>query len=370
MAVLPLSDVVQVIVNLAPKAVVRSGFDLALLIGDSDVLSLNNRVAVYSSLEAMAEDGFTAAMPEYQKAQIYFAQSSNPQKVAIGFWDSANESLAQAIAACRTANYEWYVVVPIGKTDTTGDLIPCTSADLLGAALTVEALTPNTVMVCANDTLATIQQFKALSYRRTLSIFSSNADIAVGIVGWAMGSNTLTANSAYTLKFKKIVGVSADALTEAQVSDAEAANGNVYINRGVDYDMFENGVMADGTWFDEIINLDMLANYMQRDVMDLLQKLAKAPQTEDGMQMLQNAFTPTLEKFVTSGFLAPGIWTAPTILDLETGDALERGYFIQHAAIDEQSTADRENRIAPPFYIALKLAGAIHSAVLQVDVNR
>ncbi|MCM1059466.1 MAG: DUF3383 domain-containing protein [Eubacterium sp.] len=370
MAVLPLKDVVNVIVNLSPRSAVRSGFNLSLLIGDSAVLSAENRVAVYSSMESMKDDGFTTDTPEYQAAQIYFSQSSNPSKVAIGYWDSATESLAEAIAACRAFNLEWWGCVPLGKKSETGDFVPATASDLMDAALTVESTTPDTVMICALADLTFLGELKAKSYRRTLGIFSEDVNKAVAITGYAMGANTGLANSAYTLKFKKLVGVVADPLKEAQVSDAEAVNANVYINRGATYDLFEQGTMADGTWFDEMINLDMLSNYIQLSVMDILCKTTKIPQTEAGVATIINAFLPDLDNAVKIGFLAPGIWTATGFMDIEQGDAIEKGYQVMSEAIDDQTTADRDARICPPIYVALKLAGAIHSVVIQLNVNR
>ena len=370
MSVLPLKDVVNVIVNLSPRSAVRSGFNLSLLIGDSEVLSADKRVAVYSGTEAMKDDGFTAEMPEYKAAEIYFSQNPNPGKVAIGFWNSSTESLAEAIAACRTFNLEWWGCVPLGKKSETGEFVPVTASDLLDAALTVENSTPDSVMICALADLTFLGELKAKSYRRTLGIFSDDVNKAVAITGYAMGANTGLANSAYTLKFKKLVGVAADPLTEAQVSDAEAVNANVYINRGATYDMFEQGTMADGTWFDEMINLDMLSNYIQLSVMDILSKTTKIPQTEAGVTTIINSFLPDLDNAVTMGFLAPGIWTAPSFMDIEEGDAIEKGYEVMSEAIDNQTVADRDARICPPIYVALKLAGAIHSVVIQLNVNR
>lgn len=370
MAVLPLKDVVDVIVNLSPRSAVRSGFNLSLLIGDSAVLTAEKRVAVYSSMEAMKDDGFTADMPEYQAAQIYFSQSSNPSKVAIGFWNSSSESLAEAIAACRVYNLEWWGCVPLGKKGETGKIVPATAEDLMSAALTVESATPDTVMVCALADLTFLGELKAKSYRRTLGIFSEDVNKAVAITGYAMGANTGLANSAFTLKFKKLVGVVADPLTEAQVSDAEAVNANVYVNRGATYDLFEQGTMADGTWFDEMINLDMLSNNIQLSVMDILCKTPKIPQTEAGVATIINAFLPDLDDAVKIGFLAPGIWSAPGFMDIEQGDAIEKGYQVMSEPIDSQATADRDARICPPIYVALKLAGAIHSVVIQLNVNR
>ena len=491
-AVLPLSDVVNVIINLSPRSAVRIGFNLSLLLADSKVLSTDKRVAVFSSLASMEDTGFRPSMPEYKAAQTYFAQRSRPQRVAIGYWDSANETLAEAIAACRLANREWYGVCPLGKITfptaavysisannlsfsmtptpntkfrvqfgsnalasvniTTGATVPQTdeefvalfagtsftlngktytaavedraitytagstgeatpigqtvrvfaldssnaeqevelsgytamfldgtnangtfanpsATDILGAAMLVEASVPSTVMFASVD-LSTMATLKGMSFRRTLGVVTEDIMKPVGILGWAMGANTRLVNSAYTLKFKQIVGVLVDPLSEAQVSDAKAVFGNVYINRGATYDWFEDGTMADGTWFDEMINLDMLANYVQLSVCDLLNKTVKVPQTEAGVLQIINAFIPDLEMAVRTGFAAPGIWTAPGFLTLQQGDAIEKGYLVLSEAINDQSPADREARLAPPIYIALKLAGAIHYVVIQVNVNR
>lgn len=51
-------------------------------------------------------------------------------------------------------------------------------------------------------------------------------------------------------------------------------------------------------------------------------------------------------------------------------DTLPGGYLIQSEPIDSQSQADRDARKAPPIYVSLKLAGAIHHVTISVDVNR
>ena len=77
MSNLKLDDIVKVIVNLSPKSAARKGFNVALIIGDSDVIPIEKRVVVYSGLEEMTEAGFTEDMPEYQAAQLYFSAEKN-----------------------------------------------------------------------------------------------------------------------------------------------------------------------------------------------------------------------------------------------------------------------------------------------------
>ena len=128
--------------------------------------------------------------------------------------------------------------------------------------------------------------------------------------------------------------------------------------------------MASGVYWDEVLGLDMLKNNIQLSVMDLLAKSPKVPQTEGGVTQIVGAIVPACEAAVNAGFLAPGIWTEAPLLNLATGDALPKGYLIQAESISSQSIVDRESRKAPPIYVAVKLAGAVQSAVIRVNVNR
>jgi hypothetical protein len=203
---------------------------------------------------------------------------------------------------------------------------------------------------------------------------TADADAIVSIVGWAMGAMTGTANSAYTLAYKSEVGVLAENavqnFTTNKVNAVKGFNGNVYINRGSYYNIFEEGKVFDGSWFDEIIYLDKFKNDCQLAIMDLLVQNNKLPQTESGMGRIKNAIKTECESLNNIGFIAAGVWKSNDMLDLKYGDTLPRGYLIQSEPINDQSQADRDARIAPPIYVSLKLAGAIHHVTVQVDVNR
>ena len=391
MSNLKLDDIVKVIVNLSPKSAVRKGFNLALIIGDSEVIPIEKRVAVYSGLEEMAEAGFTGDMPEYQAAQLYFSADKKPSRLAVGRrykatgteevegteeieeieeMEKENETMLQALQACRAKNTDWYAVSYCGAT----------KQEILEIAGYVESAYPSCVQFFTTSDRDTLEAeegnlfelLKQKSYRRSIGQYSQTPDAVAAIMGYAMGANTATINSAYTLKFKTEVGVIPDDLTSQQVTNLTKNNGNYYVSRGSDdaYNMFENGVMSDGTWFDEILNLDMLANNMQMSIMDLLKSRPKIPQTEAGVLSIKLAIKADLDKAVRIGFIAPGVWNGPDILELSQGDSMPEGYMILSEPIAEQSQADRDARMAPPIYTPLKLAGAVHSVVLQVDVNR
>ncbi len=382
---LPLEPVVNIIVNLAARSAVRKAFDLALIVGATTVISQEERIKTYSGISEMLEDGFTLDDRLYKAAALIFGQAKKPQKVAVGCIGTVTEDIegepvtrsetpVETMQACRAANGEWYVGIYCA---------PATKADHLAIARYVEAVKPNSLYcyttadsdVPTNGDGNIFAAMKALNYRRSLGQYSSkHPDAICAIVGWAMGAMTGTAGSAYTLAYKTEVGVttenSAGVFASSSVDNIKSNNGNVYINRGSYYDIFEEGTMADGTWFDEMIFLDKYQNDMQLSLMDLLVQNNKIAQTEAGVTQLINAIKEVCEDMNRVGFIESGVWKATGILNLKQGDTLPGGYFIQSEPIDAQSQADRDARKAPPIYVSLKLAGAIHHITVQVDVNR
>lgn len=286
---------------------------------------------------------------------------------------STKETPLESITACRNANYEWYVA------NYCGDL---TDDDILAIAEYAEACTPSTVFAYTTSAAACKEadggifgKIKAKSYRQTIGQYSTDhPDAICAIVGWAMGAMTGTANSAYTMAYKSETGVQAEnyvqQFTTNTVNNIKNNYGNVYINRGQYYDVFEEGRVGDGSWFDEIIYLDKAKNDMQLAIMDILVSDNKVPQTESGMSRIKNAIKTVCDDMQKIGFIAEGTWLGTDMLDLSYGDTLPGGYLIQSEPISEQSQADRDARKAPNIYVSLKLAGAIHHVTIQVDVNR
>ncbi len=288
--------------------------------------------------------------------------------------ETRSETPLEAFTACRQADGEWYIgVICADMTDT----------QILEVAQYTESCTPDSMFAFTtaepevtdpNDG-GIFSQLQSRMYRRSIGQYSTaDPDAIAAIVGWAMGAMTGTANSAYTLAYKSEVGVQAEnyvqTFTTNKVNAVKSFNGNVYINRGSYYNIFEEGKVFDGSWFDEIIYLDKFKNDCQLTIMDLLVQNNKLPQTESGMSRIKNAIKIECDSLQRIGFVAPGVWKAGDMLDLKYGDTLPNGYIIQSEPINDQSQADRDARIAPPIYVSLKLAGAIHHVTVQVDVNR
>ena len=284
------------------------------------------------------------------------------------------ETPLETYTACRQADGEWFVGIMC---------MELTDEQILEIAAYNESCTPDSVFAFTTSEEAVtdpqdggiFSQLQLLNYRNTIGQYSTyHPDAIAAIIGWAMGAMTGTANSAYTLAYKTEVGVLAENavqnFTTNKVNAVKSFNGNVYINRGSYYNIFEEGKMFDGSWFDEIIYLAKFKNDCQLAIMDLLVQDNKLPQTESGMGRIKNAIKTECENINNIGFIASGVWKSKDMLDLKYGDTLPRGYMIQSEPINDQSQADRDARKAPPIYVSLKLAGAIHHVTVQIDVNR
>lgn len=363
MSNLPLNDVVNVKVSVGPVNKVRSNFDLGLIIGKSTYITTDTRIKTYNGLNEMKLEGFSESDPEYLAANLYFSQSPAPKRVCIGVIGEG-ETIVDAVTDCRTKNAEWYIVYACDATD----------EEILSLAQYVESSTTETVQfytTSSSDVLSGAEnnlmgRMKSAGYHRSLGQYSTEPYAAASMMGYALGNS----DTSYVLAYKSEPGVQVEDLDQSQITLFKSNYMNYYVCRGSVYNVFEMGTMADGTFFDELINLDMLNNELQSAIMNALINNDKVPQTNDGIEILNSVLVPVLDKYVNRGFIAPGTWNGKNILTVKTGDVLATGYLILNDSIDEQTQTDREARKAPNTYILLKLAGAIQYVAVNVYINR
>lgn len=229
---------------------------------------------------------------------------------------------------------------------------------------------PNTLEATVTNDLAS--QLKALLYKNTfIQYCSANPYACVSLMGRAFSVNFAANRSTITLMYKQEPGVIAEYLTETQAQTLQAKRCNVYVNYQNDTMIIQYGVMSGQAYFDEIHGLDWFAGTLQNALYNLLYtSTTKIPQTDAGQNQLVNVCNSVCEQAVNNGLVAPGTWNAGGFGQLQTGDFLKSGFYIYTPPMATQDQATREQRIAPPIQIALKLAGAIHQVSAIINVNR
>ncbi len=215
-------------------------------------------------------------------------------------------------------------------------------------------------------------KLKAAGYSRTFWQYSSSSKYAaISAFGRAFTVNFTGNNTTITLKFKTEPGVTHETLTTAQASAIDAINGNVYVYYANDTAIIQQGVMANGDFFDERHGLDWLQNYVQTNLYNLLYTSnTKIPQTDAGVTRLMTNVEASLDQAVNNGLIAPGVWNGGPIGQIESGDTLTKGYYVYADSVDNRAQSDREARKSPVIQAAIKLAGAIHYADVQINVVR
>lgn len=377
---LPVSNVVNVDVIMSPTAATGRNFGSLLILGTSTVIPVSERIRLYTGSEEIGAD-FGEDSPEYAAALVYFSQSPQPTQVYVGRWaktlataeSGSVETLAQAITAVLQFT-NWYGLGIADDEDLTAAEITATAAAIQASNLSrVFAVTSDdSGIIDSASTTDIASTLKAAGYGRTFVQYSTKSKYAaLSAFGRAFTVNFTGNNTTITLKFKTEPGVTYETLTSSQAAAVDAKNANVYVYYANDTAILQQGVMANGDFFDERHGLDWLQNYVQTNLFNLLYtSTTKIPQTEAGITRLLSNVEQSLDQAVSNGLVAAGVWNGGDIGQITAGDTLTKGYYVYAQPLSSQAQADREDRKSPLIQAAIKLAGAIHYADVQINVVR
>ncbi|AUH02448.1 DUF3383 domain-containing protein [Prodigiosinella confusarubida] len=379
---LPLSRVTNVTVTLSARAAQGRNFGSMLILGDSTVIPIAERLRLYSSADDIGDD-FGVDSEEYKAAVIWFSQSPQPTQVYVGRWvktlDVAEagevETLLQAVNALMDFN-SWYglhLAVPEADYPTDTDIISVAAAIEAASVSRIFGITTNEAdTLVAATTTDLSSKLKAAKYSRTFIQYSTSSRYAaLSAFARAFTVDFTASNTTITLKFKQEPGVTYETLTISQANNLEVKNCNVYVYYENDTAILEQGVMSNGDFFDERHGLDWLQNAVQTaDFNTLYTSTTKIPQTDAGTTTRIANIEAVLDKAVNNGLFAPGVWTGGPLGVISTGDTLTKGYYIYAESVADQLQVDREARKGVPIQVLAKLAGAVHYGSVAITVVR
>ncbi|EHX5122276.1 DUF3383 family protein [Salmonella enterica] len=379
---LPLNRVTNVTVTLSARAAQGRNFGSMLILGNSTVIPIAERLRPYSAPDDIGDD-FGVDSEEYKAAVIWFSQSPRPTQLYVGRWvkttetgeTGKTESLPEAVNALLDYN-NWYGLhLAVPEADYPAD------ADLLTVSASVESSTVSRIFAITTDdekvtiaaeTTDLATKLKAAKYSRSFIQYSSTSRYAaLSSFGRAFTVNFTGSNTTITLKFKQLPGVTYESISTSQANALEAKNCNVYVYYENDTAILEQGVMCNGDFFDERHGLDWLQNAVQTaDYNTLYTSTTKIPQTDAGTTTRIANIEKVLDVAEKNSLFAPGIWSGGPMGQLNTGDTLTKGYYTWADTVDNQLQTDREARKGVPIQVAAKLAGAVHYGDVAITVVR
>jgi len=289
---------------------------------------------------------------------------------------TAAGSAAETALACITVfdtNYGqgWYAATFCGASDSdhvqvSGYIQNSSNKHLYGVS------TQEAGVLSSSSTTDIAYVLSQLSYDRTVVQYSSTTAYSVcSLLARILTTNYNANNSVITLMYKQEPGITPETLSSTQIEAVEAKNCNVFVAYNNNTAIIENGVACSGTFLDIVTGTDWLALAIQNGVFNLLYtSSSKIPQTDAGNQILATAVANVCSQAVANGLLAPGIWNSGGFGALNQGDFLPKGFYVYAPPVATQSQADRAARKSVVIQVAAKLAGAIHTVDITVNVNR
>lgn len=280
---------------------------------------------------------------------------------------------AVAAVSLFDANYGqgWYAVTMLGAAD--GDhtavgayIEAANNKHIYGVS------TQASGVISAVSTTDIAYVLKQLAYRRTVVQYSSsNAYAVCSLLARILTTDYNANNTVITLMYKQEPGIVAETLTGTQITALEAKNANVFVAYNNNTAIIEKGVSVSGDFLDIITGTDWLALTIQNAVFNLLYtSTTKIPQTDSGNNMLVATIESVCAQGVVNGLLSPGVWQSGGFGALAMGDYIPKGFYVYAPPIASQLQADREARKSVTIQVAAKLAGAIHTANVIINVNR
>lgn len=213
---------------------------------------------------------------------------------------------------------------------------------------------------------------KGLNYKHSVVQYSSSSPYSVAsLLGRILTVDYTGNNTVITLMYKQEPGITAENLTPTQMAALVGNNANVFVNYNNATAIIQPGVVSSGDFVDTIIGTDVLAINIQNALYNLLfTSPTKVPQTDDGNHLLVTTIESVCAQFVTDGLLAAGVWNSNGFGSLHQGDFMPKGFYVFAPLISTQDPAARAARKSVPIQVAAKLAGAVHTVNVTINVNR
>ncbi len=224
--------------------------------------------------------------------------------------------------------------------------------------------TTNTATAITASTTDILTALALAEYNNTFCVYSSTiAEYPeCSVMGRLFTVDYTPANSAITLMFKQLPGITQENLSSSEASILIGKGGNVFDSVGGNA-MYTAGQQVNGRFTDEVHALAWLKSELENEVFAAMYLAStKIPYTNGGVAILVQAMRGVLDRAYAGDVLGEG--------QLSDGTIVPNGYIITTLPVSQVPTADKEQRLYN--YLGFKAlgSGAIHGVTINGTFER
>ncbi|HEV7258936.1 MAG TPA: DUF3383 family protein [Bosea sp. (in: a-proteobacteria)] len=261
------------------------------------------------------------------------------------------------------------------------------SATLGGSAITTTGTQSGTHTAVSPQYGGSIAEYiESMGYDRSFVFYHTDATLygALAMLAYAATRDLdrgnlvaaqrgdINSGNAYTLKFKKLTGITVlnkgSAVVQAitgfvpglGIDAAQGHRANTYVDIG-GLPMVVEGSVGSGAFIDEIHASDWIVARMREALLSTLANNPRVPMTNPGVAILCNTVRGVMNRAVAAGIVAAEFGDDDTEVVPEFTIAVDR--------VENIPASQRRNRIAPDIKVTFRYAGAIHYASASITLT-
>lgn len=375
----PADRIIQVNARISPAGLGFANFASAMVFSDS---SENGSLTVdtfktYFDIQEVAAD-FADTTDTYKSAAKWLGGTPKMRQVTIWVTDPTDATLTATLNKARDEFWWYWTILTAGAYAVDADVLLAAAWCEQNASMLINNQTGASVADIRdqNDDTDIASQLTTLGYRHVYTAAHATDEYAgTSLAKHFAAVNYSGENSTITGEFKKSPGVASEDLkgTEIAAMEADTKNATFYatveLQGSTDVGRWLNTITHSsfGEYIDDVVNLDAFINTVTVRLYNALANVTtKLQQTPRGQAVLLATARQVCDQYITNGYLGPRNYIDPD-------DGIEKytvGYEILTKPEDilDISTEDRDSRLSAPIRIRLFRAGAIHKAIIDLDV--
>ncbi|MBR8654196.1 DUF3383 family protein [Achromobacter sp. Marseille-Q0513] len=375
----PADRIIQVNARISPAGLGFANFAAATIFAAAADVTAGTLAAdtrkTYFTMQEVAAD-FPATTETYKAAAAWLGGTPKMRQVTVWMTKATDLTVTATLNKARDA-FWWYWTI------FTADVLAVT-ASVKKIAEWCEANASMLVNSQAGTSAADIRdqnkksdvasELKTLGYRHVYTAaHATNPHSGVYLAKHFAAVNYSADRSTITGEFKKSPGLAAEDVKGSEIAAMEAKGAAFYsiveMQGSEDVGRWLNTKTHStyGEYIDDVVNLDAFINTLTVRLYNALANVTtKLEQTPRGQAVLLATARQVGEQYIANSYLGPRNYVDPD-------DGIQKytiGFEILTKPEDilDLSTEDRNGRLAAPIRMRLFRAGAIHKAIIDLDV--